>query len=50
MDGSEKEECEVEFCDGFEPPKTRKQLEEEELMFIEEYEYDYDYDNEDTEN
>ena len=24
------------------PPKTKKQLEEERLKFVEEYEYDYD--------
>jgi len=50
LEGSEREECEAEFCEGFVPPKTKKQLEEEELKFIEEYEYDYDYENEQTEN
>ena len=50
MEGSDKEECEAEFCAGFVRPKTRKELEQEELDFIEEYEYDYDYDNEETEN
>ena len=45
-EGLEKSECEVEFCEGFEPPKTRSQLEEEELQFINDYQYDYDYENE----
>jgi len=49
-EGLEKSECEVEFCEGFEPPKTRSQLEEEELQFINDYQYDYDYENEQTVN
>ena len=40
-DTTDRAECEKKFCEGFVPPKTKKQLEEERLKFVEEYEYDY---------
>ena len=53
LEGSEKEECEIEYCEGFKPFLTPSQREEQEQQAILDYlenEYNYDYDNEDTEN
>ena len=41
-DSPDRKACDIDFCEGFVPPKTKKQLEEERLKFIEEYQYDYD--------
>ena len=43
-----KEQCEEKYCTNFVPPKTKKQLEEEKLKFVEEYDYDYDDEEEES--
>jgi len=45
----EKVQCEKEFCEGFVKPKTKEQLEEEEVKKLAE-QYDYDYSDEDYED
>ena len=45
----EKVQCEKEFCEGLVKPKTKEQLEEEEVKKLAE-QYDYDYSDEDYED
>lgn len=48
--GEKKEECEQQFCEGFVPPKTRKQQEEELQELSEQYDYNYDYSEEEDDD